>query len=710
MRKEGEKSKNSKSSSEPYFNDDLPSYKDYEELRNIVITGVGSLGKARILRHNLKLIDTDEQKKEALEFLGDCLRNEDGAAKKEVLAIQKEIKDVNTLKSGNWTIFFKDPEVVIPALDILPDGTLIVTVPFPAQTTEIDRKGNTRVRQDLLNFVVTSNQEVFLCSDSEFTQRKIFAKIPDTIIRSRWPMKSRKEFLSGDYHRDPYEVFKKITGQFEKYIDFGENRGASVFCSLYAILTYFFILFDSIPYLKFEGMKGSGKSKAGTIFLHIGFNAVMAVSMTAASIFRIVQDERSTLIMDETENYGSDSEKFQEIQPILNSGWQRTGNAPRVEGSSGNRKTVSYSTYSPKIFCSINPILETLRDRSYVINLIRTLDESRANLSVKAKDPIWGEIRSDLYILMFEYYQEVQELADSEDITNDLELIGRDWDKAKPIITLAQFISKYAGNDRERIRTDIVEFLKQQRQEDEEIAENSIEFTIIKILEEKVIEGLEAIMPEKRTDDYPVTVQLMDFSLQVASFEGLNTTKLNPKSYSRKVGRKLRSMGLKRNSRVAHGNYAVFDCTLSDIRTAKQRYKIISQDLTNLTNPTNPTNLNNYTNPLKDEENSQDVSEVSEVSVDLKEKEILGGEVNSHPGKDGVSNEKTVKKQILDILTKLSSVRRVSRVDPHEIIDAWPSTSQLPCPGWNDLYENFLPTMAAEGLLRISNGFVEVRP
>lgn len=575
-------------------------YENYDELKGEILSSVGSHNKALILKGNLNLIETEDQRKEALAFIENCLTNDgdNQLFRVDILAIKKEIRELNTFKSGNWTLFFNEPKIVNPVLDVLSDGTLIVTVPFPSEWAETDKRGNSRIRRDLSNFVLTSNLEVFPCIDSEFTRREVFAKVPETVLRSRWPMKSRKEFLSGHFHRDPFEVSRKISDQFTKYIDFGDNNGAAVFCTLYALLTYFFVIFDSIPYLKFEGMKGSGKSKAGTIFYFIGFNAVMAVSMTAASIFRIVQEERSTLIMDETENFRGDSDKFQEIMPILNSGWQRTGNAPRVEGNSGNRKTVNYSTYSPKIFCSINPVLETLRDRSYVITLIKTLDEIRANASVREKDPAWSEIRSDLYILLFEYYSEVQELAESEKIGNDLRLMGRDWDKAKPLIAMAQFISKYAGSEGEDIRNDLMDFLKQQQEEEQEVAENSIEATIIHVLEERIHEGLEAIIPGKRTEDTIVTIQLLDFSLQVATFEGLDTVsgRFNKKSYIKKIAGKLKSMGLRKNVRVNRANLSIFDCTLSDIQVARQRYKVTSSNETTQTNQTNFPNQTIQTN------------------------------------------------------------------------------------------------------------------
>ncbi len=86
--------------------------------------------------------------------------------------------------------------------------------------------------------------------------------------------------------------------------------------------------------------------------------------------------------------------------------------------------------------------------------------------------------------------------------------------------------------------------------------------------------------------------------------EGLDTS--SPKfserraAYSRKIGRKLKAMGLKRNPRVSHGNFAVFDCTFADIAIAKVRYKIGSEDEPNHPNHPNlpnPPNLPNQPNP-----------------------------------------------------------------------------------------------------------------
>ena len=85
-----------------------------------------------------------------------------------------------------------------------------------------------------------------------------------------------------------------------------------------------------------------------------------------------------------------------------------------------------------------------------------------------------------------------------------------------------------------------------------------------------------------------------------------------------------------------------------------------------------------------------------------------GTEPAEDPTKSDVPKQNPLYSMVLDILTRLTSLTGNTRIDPQEIMDAWPSTSPIPCPGWNELTSRILPTMAGEGLLRLSNGMVEV--
>ena len=267
--------------------------------------------------------------------------------------------------STGQTIFFEDYKAINPALDFT-DDTMFVVSPFPYLREHRDKDGNiTGTYRDIDNFAVLSTRLILKLYESYFTKRKLIPWIPDSVLDQRWSKPSIQAFIDGKSNADPYEVFQTIKETWINFMDFGNNAGAYTANSLYCILTYCFPLFSSVPYLRFTGIKGSAKSKAGDIHALIDFNAFKSVDLTPAILFRTIQDTRGTTIIDEAEGYGgnTNSENQQANDAVVNSGFQISGKVFRIEMP--GRKRVSFSTYGPKIVCGIHTVTETLRDRSY---------------------------------------------------------------------------------------------------------------------------------------------------------------------------------------------------------------------------------------------------------------------------------------------------------------------------------------------------------
>lgn len=476
---------------------------------------------------------------------------------------------------GKYEILFKDQKPFSTGQGILPDGSLSYTVSFPTKMEKEDAKKNSYFITVQCNFEITSKREIFSCTENEFRARDLLANIPEEPIQSRWSMISRKDFLYEMAHVDPWIVFKKIKGIFDKYIDFGEIKGGSTVCAVYCILTYLFVMFDAIPYLKIEGITNSGKSKLGEIFLHLAFNATMGVDQTPSVVYRTIEAERSTLIVDEIEGLDKNrqTDRMLELFPIFNSGYKPTGSVMRTEGNSLSRKRVSYSTYSPKIFCAIDPLLETIKNRSYIIMLVRTLDEKRSNLSISSKDPAWQEIRDNLYILAMEYFEEIREVSDSMEITNDLKLIGRDYEKAKPILAIARFLTKYSQGD-QSVLQEVKDFIEQQKSEDQEHAMGSKEAQVILEIEALINESKQSMLDSGKSDNDMVQIKIPDLSESVSNALGYNPEKLNKMSFSRNISNTVKRLGLMRNRKTIGKRITTFECSLSLIKEAKQRYKM----------------------------------------------------------------------------------------------------------------------------------------
>jgi hypothetical protein len=95
-------------------------------------------------------------------------------------------------------------------------------------------------------------------------------------------------------------------------------------------------------------------------------------SMSRAAIYRSVESERPTLLLDET-SWVVDQKD--DRQGILCGGFERNGFVENCEGDSANITVRRYSTYCPKAFGIIGKLTATLMDRSIEIPMQRKKNE-----------------------------------------------------------------------------------------------------------------------------------------------------------------------------------------------------------------------------------------------------------------------------------------------------------------------------------------------
>ena len=521
------------------------------------------------------------------------------------------------LKSGAKVIF-KEAHAVNPALDVAHD-ILFLTKRLPGQFKSFHPKTGDFIGMvdDLRNFTITSEGEIFECMPGEFRQRDLFAKIPDSDIESPWTAQSVKQFIDGNADINPAVLFQKTMDVFDHYMDFGEVKGASAFCALYNILTYFFVLFDAVPYLKLSGMKGAAKTKLCELFLQMGFNPLMAVALTSAILYRTIQDTRGVMIIDEGESLQFNDDQRADMIAILNSGWRANGSVPRMNMEGKRKKREHFSTYGPKIIGAINAVIDTLSDRGYELLLLKTLDKEKANRSVKIGDKSLSAIRDSHYILLMTYWQEVRQIL--ETIENKDGLLGREWDKAKPLIVLAEFIDRYMPEGEKNVRRELTEFIREQSRDRQEDTSDSFEALILEELETMVVSKTERVTSEEQPNRR-VEIVLKELAEAVANAEGNDTDKknFNLVRYSRKLSFRLKSMGLIMNKRLSMG-VTKFDTTLTKIRLAKSRYF-------NPYSTSSTISLSSTTSTTSTTNNEKTVEKVEE--VEIREQEGVGKEKN----------------------------------------------------------------------------------
>lgn len=144
------------------------------------------------------------------------------------------------------------------------------------------------------------------------------------------------------------------------------NEEASI-AALWTIHTYLLDCFGISPRLAITSPeKGCGKTTLLDILTCLVFRSLPAANATAAAIFRIVESQRPTLLIDEADTFLPDNE---ELRGILNSGHRKGGAVIRTVGEDFEPR--SFSTYSPCAIALIGRLPPTLHDRSVHIELRR---------------------------------------------------------------------------------------------------------------------------------------------------------------------------------------------------------------------------------------------------------------------------------------------------------------------------------------------------
>jgi len=140
--------------------------------------------------------------------------------------------------------------------------------------------------------------------------------------------------------------------------------------ALWAIGIYNFDLFETFPYLALlSPEKGCGKTRTTEVLEQIAKTPVRAVCISEAAMFRLIESQMPTLILDEAEVLTGKGERAEAVRALLNAGNRAGAKVPRCVGNSHELRM--FPVYCPKIVCAIRVCPETVRDRSIVIPMQR---------------------------------------------------------------------------------------------------------------------------------------------------------------------------------------------------------------------------------------------------------------------------------------------------------------------------------------------------
>ena len=147
---------------------------------------------------------------------------------------------------------------------------------------------------------------------------------------------------------------------------------------------------DCSPFLMFSSPEmRCGKSTALTLLKWTGPRTVLASNITPAAIYRYIETERPTLLIDEAETFIADKE---EVRGILNSG-HTSDTAFVVRTVGDDHEPKEFSTWAPKALASIGKLAATLRDRAIVLPMRRKKPGETVKKLRDRDDGAFGRLR-----------------------------------------------------------------------------------------------------------------------------------------------------------------------------------------------------------------------------------------------------------------------------------------------------------------------------
>jgi putative DNA primase/helicase len=171
-----------------------------------------------------------------------------------------------------------------------------------------------------------------------------------------------------DSEVDVAVLLGNIENTFRRYIVL--PKGAAEALALWTLHAWTMDAGDISPFMVLVSpTKRCGKTSVLIVLLYLTPRSELASNISASALFRYIEQERPTLLIDEADSFVKDNE---EMRGILNSGHTRAAaHVIRNVEVSGEHKPRRFSTWAPKAIATIRALADTLDDRAVVVQLQR---------------------------------------------------------------------------------------------------------------------------------------------------------------------------------------------------------------------------------------------------------------------------------------------------------------------------------------------------
>ncbi len=154
--------------------------------------------------------------------------------------------------------------------------------------------------------------------------------------------------------------------------------------------------FKVVPYIFFIGPMASGKTRGLECFAQLCYRPILAASISAASLFRVIEAWHPTFLLDETEIYNK--ENMAEVLSLLNSGYRKGQYAIRNKSiEQGNFEIATFDVFGFKALAGTQVLADTLQSRC----IITAMSKSVRQLNIFVDEAKAQELRNKLLTYRF---------------------------------------------------------------------------------------------------------------------------------------------------------------------------------------------------------------------------------------------------------------------------------------------------------------------
>jgi len=203
---------------------------------------------------------------------------------------------------------------------------------------------------------------------------------------------------------DTFRLLKEIEAHIYRYLDMADSFRK--FASYYILLSWLYDRFNTLPYLRFIGDTGCGKSRALDVCGGLCYKATSASGcITPAPIYRMLKRWAGTIILDEADLQNSD--EYHEVTKILNCGFER--NRPVIRAVKDNPENLQIlPTYGPKVFATRRRFKDTALEARCLTEIMQ--ETTREDIPATLNNAFYkeeGELRNKLLLFRLRNYDRV---------------------------------------------------------------------------------------------------------------------------------------------------------------------------------------------------------------------------------------------------------------------------------------------------------------